>query len=104
MSSYILIDKSEKIATRITKTMVMRLSEEKNNESYIFKIDTNVYHNLMLKYPLCSYYKTDKINIYTDEVWQSINAPIKKTKLFSEYIELAFDAESADYVIRYNIL
>ncbi len=97
LTNYILINNPDgghtgQTSTYITFRQAKKLLKDETIIVYIFKIPKCKCNNLMLKYPLCEYYKCLEINDYINDVWTSMNVTnikdTKDTKDFNEYIEL----------------
>jgi len=94
-SKYIIITEPEgghtgQQADYIKLQQAKKLLKDESVVVYIFKLPSINYNGRFLKYPLCEYYDSLKINTLTDDVWCSFNVESlkKKEKDFSEYIEL----------------
>jgi hypothetical protein len=77
-------------ANYITLQQAKKLLKNESVVVYIFKLPDLNYNGRFLKYPLCGYYDSLKINTLIDDEWVSFNVENLKNKEkdFSEYIEL----------------
>jgi hypothetical protein len=75
-------------ADYITLQQAKRLLKDESVIVYIFKIPRINYNGRFLKYPLCGYYDSLKINTLTDDVWVFFNVESlkKKKKIFQNIL------------------
>ncbi len=60
-------------ADYITLQQAKKLLKDESEGVYIFKLPGLNYNGRFLKYPLCEYYDSLKINTLTDDVWVAFN-------------------------------